>query len=145
MVDEIDLKIIERLAVNARATYSEIASEVGLSDVAVMKRIRRLEQEGVIRKYTVIVDPAKLGFSKVSLTGINVAPDKLFDVVEELKKRDYVKQLLVTSGDHSLIALIFARSSEEMIRIHDEISRIDGVLKVYPAIVSDIVKDEARI
>ncbi|NAZ27356.1 MAG: AsnC family transcriptional regulator [Thermogladius sp.] len=145
MVDEIDLKIIERLAVNARATYSEIASEVGLSDVAVMKRIRRLEQEGVIRKYTVIVDPAKLGFSKVSLTGINVAPDKLFDVVEELKKRDYVKQLLVTSGDHSLIALVFARSSEEMIRIHDEISRIDGVLKVYPAIVSDIVKDEARI
>jgi len=145
MVDEIDLKIIERLAVNARATYSEIASEVGLSDVAVMKRIRRLEQEGVIRKYTVIVDPAKLGFSKVSLTGINVDPAKLFDVVEELKKRDYVKQLLVTSGDHSLIALIFARSSEEMIRIHDEISRIDGVLKVYPAIVSDIVKDEARI
>jgi Lrp/AsnC family transcriptional regulator for asnA, asnC and gidA len=145
MVDEIDLKIIEKLAENARATYSEIASEVGLSDVAVMKRIRKLEQEGVIRKYTVIVDPAKLGFSKVSLTGINVAPDKLFDVVEELKKRDYVKQLLVTSGDHSLIALVFARSSEEMIRIHDEISRIDGVLKVYPAIVSDIVKDEARI
>jgi Lrp/AsnC family transcriptional regulator for asnA, asnC and gidA len=145
MVDEIDLKIIEKLAVNARATYSEIASEVGLSDVAVMKRIRKLEQEGVIRKYTVIVDPAKLGFSKVSLTGINVDPAKLFDVVEELKKRDYVKQLLVTSGDHSLIALVFARSSEEMIRIHDEISRIDGVLKVYPAIVSDIVKDEARI
>uniref|UniRef100_A0A7J3XYR4 Lrp/AsnC family transcriptional regulator n=1 Tax=Thermogladius calderae TaxID=1200300 RepID=A0A7J3XYR4_9CREN len=145
MVDEIDLKIIEKLAVNARATYSEIASEVGLSDVAVMKRIRKLEQEGVIRKYTVIVDPAKLGFSKVSLTGINVAPDKLFDVIEELKKRDYVKQLLVTSGDHSLIALVFARSSEEIMRIHDEISRIDGVLKVYPAIVSDIVKDEARI
>jgi len=145
MVDEIDLKIIEKLAVNARATYSEIASEVGLSDVAVMKRIRKLEQEGVIRKYTVIVDPAKLGFSKVSLTGINVDPAKLFDVVEELKKRDYVKQLLVTSGDHSIIALVFARSSEEMIRIHDEISRIDGVLKVYPAIVSDIVKDEARI
>ena len=145
MVDEIDLKIIEKLAVNARATYSEIASEVGLSDVAVMKRIRKLEQEGVIRKYTVIVDPAKLGFSKVSLTGINVDPAKLFDVIEELKKRDYVKQLLVTSGDHSLIALIFARSSEEIMRIHDEISRIDGVLKVYPAIVSDIVKDEARI
>uniref|UniRef100_A0A7J3XY38 Lrp/AsnC family transcriptional regulator n=1 Tax=Thermogladius calderae TaxID=1200300 RepID=A0A7J3XY38_9CREN len=145
MVDEIDLKIIGKLTENARATYSEIASEVGLSDVAVMKRIRKLEQEGVIRKYTVIVDPAKLGFSKVSLTGINVDPAKLFDVVEELKKRDYVKQLLVTSGDHSLIALIFARSSEEIMRIHDEISRIDGVLKVYPAIVSDIVKDEARI
>ena len=145
MVDEIDLKIIEKLAVNARATYSEIASEVGLSDVAVMKRIRKLEQEGVIRKYTVIVDQAKLGFSKVSLTGINVDPAKLFDVIEELKKRDYVKQLLVTSGDHSLITLIFAKSSEEMMRIHDEISRIDGVLKVYPAIVSDIVKDEARI
>jgi len=145
MVDEIDLKIIGKLTGNARATYSEIASEVGLSDVAVMKRIRKLEQEGVIRKYTVIVDPAKLGFSKVSLTGINVDPAKLFDVIEELKKRDYVKQLLVTSGDHSLIALIFARSSEEIMRIHDEISRIDGVLKVYPAIVSDIVKDEARI
>ncbi|WP_434731312.1 Lrp/AsnC family transcriptional regulator [Thermogladius sp. KZ2Tp1] len=145
MVDEVDLKIIDKLLKNARSTYSEIAREIGLSDVAVMKRVRKLEQEGVIKKYTAIVDPWKLGYSKVSITGVNVEPDKLFNVIEELKKRDYVKHLVVTSGDHNVIALIFARSSEEMIKIHDEISRLDGVVKVYPAIVSDVIKDEMRV
>ncbi|WP_440059458.1 Lrp/AsnC family transcriptional regulator [Thermogladius sp. 4427co] len=145
MIDDIDVRIINELVKNSRIPYSEIAKTVGLSDVAVLKRVKKLEQEGVIKKYTIIVDPLKLGYTKISLTGINVAPEKLFSVAEELKNKDYVKMLIVTSGDHDLIALIFAKSSEELLSIHSEISRIDGVLKVYPAIVTDILKDEMRI
>jgi len=140
-VDDVDLKILRILASNARATYTEIGRSLGMSDVAVYKRVKKLEQSGVIKKYTAIVDPAKLGYSKVSFTGINVAPEALLSVVEQLREREYVKFLAITTGDHQLIAVIWARSSDELVEIHREIEKIPGVLKVYPAIVLDVIKE----
>jgi len=142
MIDEIDLKIIEILSRNARTPYVEIARQIGISDVAVIKRVKKLESEKIIKKYTIIVDYAKLGYSKMSITGINVEPDALLNVVEALKDKPYVKSLYITSGDHALIAMIYARDSEELSRIHKEISSIPGVSKVYPAVLVEVVKED---
>jgi len=144
-VDEIDLAIIKELSENARKTFSEIADKLKLSDVAVIKRVRKLESDGVIRRYALIVDPAKIGYKKISFTGINVRPEKLFEIVATLKAKDYVKYLAITSGDHELIAVIWARDGEELQRIHQEILSIEGVLNIYPAILADIVKAEQYV
>ncbi|ADG90861.1 Lrp/AsnC family transcriptional regulator [Thermosphaera aggregans] len=144
-VDEIDLAIIKELSENARKAFSEIADKLKLSDVAVIKRVRRLESDGVIRRYALIVDPAKIGYKKISFTGINVRPEKLFEIVATLKAKDYVKYLAITSGDHELIAVIWARDGEELQKIHQEILSIEGVLNIYPAILADIVKAEQYV
>lgn len=139
-IDEKDKKIIERLSENARITYTELAKEIGLSDVAVIKRVKKLENK-VIKRYTVVVDPRSLGFKVVSLTGIDVDPDKLFNVIENIKGKDYVKGLWLTTGDHPLMTVIWARDEEEMARIHKEIGQLDGVKRVCPAIVLKTIKD----
>lgn len=143
MVDEVDLRIINELLRNARATFREVALKIGLSDVAVMRRIKKLESGGVILKYVTVVNPVEIGYSKISYTGINVKPERLIDVINELKAKEYVKYLAVTSGDHELLAVIWARDCDELVAIHEEIKRIDGVIQVYPAIVADVVKNEA--
>lgn len=143
MIDEIDKKIIQDLIRNARISCSEIARQVGLSDVAISKRIRRLEENRVILRYTTIVDPIKIGYSKVSYTGLNVRPENLIDVINSLKERDYIKYLAVTTGDHNLIAVIWARSGEELLHIHEEMKKIPGVINVYPAMITDVIKNEA--
>lgn len=102
MLDEIDLKIIKELTENARKPFRQIALKLGLSDVAVIKRVRKLEAQGVIRRYVPIVNPASLGYNKVSYTGVNVKPEKLFEVVSKLKEKEYVKYLAITSGDHEI-------------------------------------------
>ena len=144
-VDEIDLAIIKELSENARKAFSEIADKLKLSDVAVIKRVKRLESDGVIRRYALIVDPARIGYKKISFTGINVRPEKLFEIVATLRAKDYVKYLAITSGDHELIAVIWARDGEELLRIHQEILSIEGVLNIYPAILADIVKAEQYV
>jgi Lrp/AsnC family transcriptional regulator for asnA, asnC and gidA len=141
-LDEIDLKILEILRENARTPYVEIAKQVGLTDVAIIKRIKKLEARGIIKKYTIVVDPSRLGYRVVSITGINVEPTRLFNVVQELRNKNYVKYLALTSGDHSLIAVIWARDRDEIERIHRDIEKIEGVLKIYPSIVVDIVKED---
>ncbi len=139
-IDEIDRKILEILVDNSRTPYNDIARKIGLSDVAIIKRVKKLERLGVIKKYTVEIDPFKLGFTKISITGINVEPDALLNVVNTLKDKDYVKYIALTTGDHELIAIIWARDHDELIKIHREIEGIEGVSKVYPAIVLDVVK-----
>jgi Lrp/AsnC family transcriptional regulator for asnA, asnC and gidA len=142
-IDDIDRKIISLLMSNARITYREIAKSVNLSDVAVIKRIRKLESSGVIRKYTAIVNPRALGYSMISFTGINVKPERLFDVAKTLKDKEYVKYMALTTGDHDILAVIWASSGEELERIHNEIRSIEGVVEIYPVILSEVLKDEA--
>lgn len=144
-LDEVDVKLLLELAKNARTTYRSLSSIVKLTDVAVMKRIKKLERRGVIKKYTVIVDPAALGYTKISFTGINVKPEKLFDVVRELREKGYVKYLAITSGDHDILAVIWARSADELEKVHEEIKRIDGVIAIYPMILSEKIKDELYV
>lgn len=140
-LDEKDRKIIEMLVRNARVAYSEIARAVGLSDVAVIKKVRRLERLGVIKRYTVVLDPGKLGYRSVSVTGIDVEPDRLFDVLSHLREKEYVRFLAITSGDHSLLATIWASDGDELARIHDEISKLPGVKRVCPAILLEVIKE----
>ncbi len=141
VLDERDLVIIKELARNARVSYTELAKKLGISDVAVIKRVRRLEQLGVIKRYTVELNPAALGYRVVSYTGIDVEPEHLLEVAQELRRKPYVKKLSITSGDHDIMAVIWARDSEELRRIHDEIGRLPGVKRICPAIVLEELKD----
>ncbi len=141
-LDEKDLKILDILKKNARATYTEIAKEIGLSDVAVLKRVKNLEQKGIIKRYTVKLDNKKLGFTAVSLTGLDVEPEKLFDVINYLRDKEYVKYLALTSGDHTIMTIIWARDSDELSEIHRKLSSLEGVKRICPAIVLELFKDE---
>ncbi len=141
-LDDKDMAILRILAENSRTPYTEIAKRVGLSDVAVIKRVRKLESLGVIKGYTVVIDPSKLGYRTVSITGVDVEPERLFEVVAKLKELECVKYLALTSGDHSLMAIIWARNGEDMARIHEEISRLPGVKRVCPAVVLEVFKEE---
>ena len=141
VLDSKDLKIIEILREDGRATYTRIARELGISDVAALKRIKRLERLGVIRKYTVVLDPKKLGYNAVSITGLDVEPEHLFSVIATLKEKDYVRYLALTTGDHAVIAMIWARNNEELSRIHDELSKMPGVKRVCPAVLLEVVKE----
>ncbi|NOQ33276.1 MAG: winged helix-turn-helix transcriptional regulator, partial [Methanosarcinales archaeon] len=69
MIDERDLKIIDILRENARTPHTEIAARLGVAESTIRNRVRALEEEGVIQQYTVITDPAKLGYNSVALVG----------------------------------------------------------------------------
>ena len=141
ILDEKDREIIKMLKENARASYTEMAKRLGMSDVGVMKRVKRLEQIGVIKKYTIVLDPAKLGYKAVSITGLDADPEHLFKIIDDLKKREHIRYLALTSGDHTIIAVIWARDRDELAKIHDELSSMPGVRRVCPAIILDVVKE----
>ena len=141
MLDERDRIILEMLTKDARTPFTEIAKVLGISETAVRKRVKALEEAGVIKQYTIIVDPAKLGYNLVSITGIDTKPEKIFDVASKLKEFDFVRHVYLTSGDHMIMAEIWAKDGEDLSDIiSNKIGRIDGVVKVCPAIILERMK-----
>lgn len=120
MLDERDLEIVTALREDARATYADIASRVGLSASSVHERVRKLEASGVITAYRAVVDPEAMGLFVTALIAVTPLdpqqpddlPDRLADVAE-------VEDCLSVAGEANYILKVRTRSTnhlEELIR-----------------------------
>ncbi len=140
-MDEKDRRIIEILEKNARTPFTQIAKEVGLSEGAVRKRVEALERKGVIRKYVAVVDPKKLGYNNVTILGLDVDPTKLLDIANEVAKIKEVRTVCLSTGDHMIMAEIWAKDGKELSEIlAKKIGKIDGIKRLCPAILLEKIK-----
>ena len=86
MIDEIDRKILTELQVNARVSFAELGRRVGLTTPAIIERVRKLEDAGIITGYRADIDTSKVGlpitaFVRMSITGVDYS--HIIRVVEE--------------------------------------------------------------
>ena len=81
-MDKIDLGIIELLSKNSRTPYMSIAKKLKVSESTIRKRVFNLEKKGVIKKYSLVVDTAKIGFENIALIGVDVTAEKYLDVAK---------------------------------------------------------------
>jgi Lrp/AsnC family leucine-responsive transcriptional regulator len=72
-IDAIDQRILQALQANGRATYDELAQAVGLSASAVLRRVKRLEDAGVIAGYVALVDPGRVGLPLTAYISVRLA------------------------------------------------------------------------
>lgn len=74
MIDDTDRTILALLQQDARMANAEIARRVGLAPSAIFQRIRKLEEQGVIRGYTARLDPAALGYGLLAFVRVQTTP-----------------------------------------------------------------------
>ena len=97
-LDRIDKSIIRALQKNGRIQNNDLAREIGLSPSSCLRRVRLLEEAGVIQNYTTVVDPQKIGFqlilfSRIWLLGQDAETIDLF--IEAMKERvSFVKEFI---------------------------------------------------
>jgi Lrp/AsnC family transcriptional regulator for asnA, asnC and gidA len=139
-VDEKDLKIIDYLKENARIPFTRIAADLGVSEATVRKHIKSLEENGVILKYTVEIDPTKIGYKSVAQIGIDTLPEKYLDVVKKLTDLSEVRSVFTTSGDHMIMIEFWARDSNDLLEFSQKLQEMEGVTRICPAIIMETVK-----
>ena len=99
-LDDIDMQILELLAGDARCAYSDIGDAVGRSGPAVSERVRKLEEAGVLRGFTVDVDRSQLREGVPVLVDVAVAPGRREPVRDAFRESDAVEHVFTTaSGD----------------------------------------------
>lgn len=104
-LDDTDLEILELLGEDARRPYSEIAERVGMSGPGVSDRVDRLQEAGVIERFTVEVDRTQLQGGVPVLVDVSGGEDAIASLREELASTDAVEHLFVTAtGDLQFVA-----------------------------------------
>ena|SRR3989338_570375 len=142
MIDETDSAILDILKDNARTPFLDIAKKLGISESTIRKRVSSLESKGVIKKYSAVIEPAKIGYGSVAIVGIDVQPEKFLNVAKKLTEFDNVKFVATSSGDHMLMAEIWMEKSSELRDfITNTIEKMDGVTRTCPAILNERLKE----
>lgn len=99
-LDETDLELLELLLSDARRPWSELAEVVGLSAPAVADRVERLQERGVLRRFTVDIDRSQLGGGVPVLLTLAVATDEFAGIHETLLNAEAVEYVFTTAeGD----------------------------------------------
>ena len=144
-LDDIDETILSYLHENGRESLDEIAGKMNLSDQEVRERVERMEEEGVITKYTVLTDPTKLGYISVAF-GISTDPNRTDETAQKLKDHENVYKLWIVSGKHNIIVHASFRDIQDFQAFsHDTLHEIDGITEYESSIVTQSVTSEGGV
>jgi len=142
-LDHKDRAILEILQEHAEYTTRQIAKKTLLPITTVHHRIRKLRSAGVIQKYTVEFDHAKLGnnFRAYILISVNLPLLKTkkktqYDVLDELKKMNFIEQADIVSGGTDLVAMVRVKDVEQFDKILlGKLQLVEGIEKTQSLIV----------
>ena len=136
-MDETDLFIIKKLTEDARMSFRKIAKELGVSPDTVINRHKALQEKGVIRGSTVVINPKKIGYHGMAVFMIDASPIHILAteatptdsslILDKLIQMRNIILATKTVGDHDLLAIGVARDFEHLITIGDNIANIPGV------------------
>jgi len=140
MVRISDLDLIKILKEDARTPFTRIAEKFGVSETAIRKRVKKLLNKGVIKRFTIEVDPKKLGFEVTALIGVDTEPEAFISVIEKMREIEKVISLYTSTGDHMLLLEGWFKNTEELVKFVEELQKIKGVTKVCPAIILEKIK-----
>jgi Lrp/AsnC family leucine-responsive transcriptional regulator len=122
MIDEIDRKILNELQLDARISYAELGRRVGLTTPAVIERVRKLEDAGIIAGYRAEIDTAKVGlpitaFIRMSITGVDYS--HIIEVAQDSKE---VLECHRGTGGDSFIMKVAVSSVEHLQELIDRLT-----------------------
>jgi Lrp/AsnC family transcriptional regulator for asnA, asnC and gidA len=140
MVRISNLDLILALRENSRTPFVGLAKRFGVSETAIRKRVRKLEHDGVIRKYTIEVDTKKMGYDVDAVIGVDTRPQDYMDALEKMKKMKDVRCMCSCSGDHMILLECWFHDSAELTRFIRKLKAVEGVTKVCPAIRTETIK-----
>jgi Lrp/AsnC family transcriptional regulator for asnA, asnC and gidA len=141
-LDDVDMKILEMLEKDARRSFIEIAKKLGVSEATIRKRVLKMQKNGVIKKFTIKVDPEKLGMGTVAIVGIETDPTKLLETAQKLCDFKEIKCVATSTGDHMIMTEIWTKNGRELTKlISEKIGALEGVKRICPAILLEKLKD----
>ena len=145
-LDATDLKILEALQNDARQTYTAIGKRLGIAHSTVYDRMKRMEQYGVIEKYTAIIDTDKIGAKNITaLMTVFTDPKESERVAEKLCEASQVLEVYTSLSEELLIIAKVVAESQESLHtfIANSVAPLPGVLRIRTSIVTKKFK-EAR-
>ena len=149
MLNKRDRRILTELQRDGRLTMRELTARVGMSSSACWRRVKALEEDGVIDRYAVIVDPKKAGFSLSSMTLVSLARHEEKNVdnfIKEVGRHPEVLECFATSGEADFHLRVVVEDIDAYNKFLDDfIFKLPGVSQVHSNIVLKEIKADTAL
>ena len=149
-LDRYDLSILAELQRDARISNQELAERIGLSPSPCLRRVRTLEESGLITGYRALVDAKKLGLSLMALLHISMdkhTPERFANFEKKVAAQPEVLECLLITGqeaDYQLKVIIRDMDAYQELLLN-RITRIEGVTGVHTSFVLRRVLDKTAV
>jgi DNA-binding Lrp family transcriptional regulator len=136
-LDKVDRLLLQRLMDDGRSSFSALARETKLTDVAIKKRFERLKRMSVIKAVTANLDYDALGFSKPVFVMVKSDPGKAKQLTKKLKDLDFVIEFYHLIGESNFMMKLTVPNISDIQKYLHEISVLDGVREMQSMMVLD--------
>ncbi|KAA5825612.1 winged helix-turn-helix transcriptional regulator [Algibacter amylolyticus] len=146
-LDEIDHQILDMLIDNTRIPFTDIAKKLLISAGTVHVRVKKMEEAGIIKGSSLMLDYKKLGYSFIAYVGVylnNTSQTKF--VLERINEIPFVTVAHITTGKFNIFCKIRARSTEHAKEVIFLLDDIEGVYRTETMIsLEESINDKKRL
>jgi len=142
LLDEIDKKIIKVLQDDARTSLRKISELVKVSLGTVSNRVKKMEKNGVIKGYSVILDPDQIGWELNVVIGLRIQKGRLIEIQEKIAKDSRVHGVYDVTGDFDSMVIARAKNRRDLDDLSKNVLSIDGVERSITHLVLNTVKEK---
>jgi Lrp/AsnC family leucine-responsive transcriptional regulator len=135
VLDKIDRMLLALLKEDTKQKYSELGEQLHLSPPAVHERVKKLERAGVIRKYTIEIDPRALGLALHAFVRIHISRIPCEEMARALQSFPEVVECFSSAGEESMIIKVQTESPSQLETLLNRIRQMSGVERVQTSII----------
>ena len=140
--DDMDLQIISLLQKDSRLSYNKIASKLGISVGTAYNRVKNLENKGVLKGYTVILDMVKLGYSLTAIILIQTEGGHLTDVQNEIAKTANAIAVYEITGDYDVAVVTKFQDRSSLSAFIKNLLAMPHVKRTVTNVSLDVIKED---
>ena len=144
-LDETDVEILKALTLDARLSSRQIAKRCGISIGTVLSRIKRMENEGIIRGYSALLDHEKLGYELTVISEITVSKGRLLEVENEIARLPNVCCVYDVTGLIDAIIVAKFKNREELGKFTKRLLTIPYVERTNTHVALTSIKEDFRL
>ncbi|MFZ8908639.1 MAG: Lrp/AsnC family transcriptional regulator [Nitrosopumilaceae archaeon] len=143
-LDKTDEKILKNLMKDARMSARQLALKIGISTVTAISRVKKLENEKVIKGYTALVDHEKIGYDITAIIEI-IAKKNVLEIENKLSKIDNVCCVYDITGNTDTIIVAKFKEREELSDFVKSLSTMPNVENTITHVVLNTAKEDFRL
>jgi Lrp/AsnC family leucine-responsive transcriptional regulator len=148
-LDRTDARILAELQTDGRLTVVELGERVGLTGTPCARRVKQLEQSGVISSYAAVLDPARLGLKVQAFVQVKLerhTDENVEHFQRELAALDQIVSCFATTGEYDFMLQIVAPDLEALSAlVLKQLLKLPSVRDVHSSIVLDTIKRSPRV
>jgi DNA-binding Lrp family transcriptional regulator len=144
-LDETGVKILKSLVADARLSSRQVAKQCGISIGTALARTKKLEDEGIIKGYTAVLDHEKLGYELTVVTEITVSKGRLLEIESEIARMPNVCCVYDLTGMADAAIIAKFKTREELSKFTKHILSLPHVERTNTHVVLTTVKEDFRI